>query len=42
VEDAAMRLDFNTLRTLVLASAITGAFKTDSDFDLKGLGIHTF
>lgn len=29
VEDAAMRLGFNTLRTLVLASAVTGAFKTD-------------
>lgn len=27
VEDAAMRLGFNTLRTLVLASAMTGAFR---------------
>lgn len=42
VEDAAMRLGFNTLRTLVLASAVTGAFKTDSGFDLKGFWIHTF
>lgn len=42
VEDAAMRLGFNTLRTLVLASAVTGAFKTDSGFDLKAFWIHTF
>lgn len=42
VEDAAMRLGFNTLRTLVLASAVTGAFRTDSGFDLKAFWIHTF
>ena len=42
VEDAAMRLGFNTPRTLVLASAATGAFKTDSGFDLKAFWIHTF
>jgi HD-like signal output (HDOD) protein len=42
VDDAAMRLGFDTLRTLVLASAVTGAFKTDSGFDLKGFWIHTF
>ena len=42
VEDAASRLGFNTLRTLVLASAVTGAFKTDSGFDLKGFWLHSF
>lgn len=42
VEDAAMRLGFNTLRTLVLASAVTGAFKADTGFDLKGFWIHSF
>ena len=42
VEDAAMRLGFNTLRTLVLASAVTGAFKSDTGFDLKGFWTHTF
>ncbi|WDY55992.1 HDOD domain-containing protein [Pseudomonas sp. PSKL.D1] len=35
IEDAAMRLGFNTLRTLVLASAVTGAFKSAPGFDLK-------
>ena len=42
VEDAASRLGFNTLRTLVLASAVTGAFKTDSGFNLKGFWLHSF
>ena len=42
VEDAAMRLGFNTLRTLVLASAMTGAFKVDTGFDLKGFWIRSF
>lgn len=42
VEDAANRLGFNTLRTLVLASAVTGAFKTDSGFDLKAFWQHSF
>jgi len=42
VEDAAMRLGFNTLRTLVLASAVTGAFKADSGFDLKGFWLRSF
>jgi len=42
VEDAAMRLGFNTLRTLVLASAMTGAFQADTGFDLKGFWIRSF
>ena len=42
VEDAAMRLGFNTLRTLVLASAVTGAFKAPAGFDLKGFWTHSF
>ncbi len=42
VEDAAMRLGFNTLRTLVLASAVTGAFKNDSDFDMKAFWLQSF
>lgn len=42
VEDAAMRLGFNTLRTLVLASAVTGAFQAPPGFDLKGFWIHSF
>jgi HD-like signal output (HDOD) protein len=42
IEDAAMRLGFNTLRTLVLASAVTGAFKADPSFDLKGFWLHSF
>lgn len=41
VEDAASRLGFNTLRTLVLASAVTGAFKTNSGFDLKGFWLRS-
>ncbi|NIF24844.1 HDOD domain-containing protein [Pantoea sp. Tr-811] len=35
IEDAAMRLGFNVLRTLVLASAVTGAFKSAPGFNLK-------
>lgn len=42
VEDAAMRLGFNTLRTLVLASAVTGAFQAPPGFDLKGFWTHSF
>lgn len=42
VEDAAMRLGFNTLRTLVLASAVTGAFQAPAGFDLKGFWLHSF
>jgi HD-like signal output (HDOD) protein len=42
IEDAAMRLGFNTLRTLVLASAVTGAFKAGPSFDLKGFWLKTF
>lgn len=42
VEDAAMRLGFNTLRTLVLASAVTGAFKAPPGFDLKAFWAHSF
>ncbi|WP_213881464.1 HDOD domain-containing protein [Pseudomonas sp. dw_358] len=42
IEDAALRLGFNTLRTLVLASAVTGAFKTDPSFDLKGFWLKSF
>lgn len=42
VEDAAMRLGFNTLRTLVLASAVTGAFKAGPSFDLKAFWLKSF
>lgn len=42
IEDAAMRLGFNTLRTLVLASAVTGAFKAVPNFDLKGFWLTSF
>jgi len=42
IEDAALRLGFNTLRTLVLASAVTGAFKASANFDLKGLWLKSF
>ncbi|MFK3775282.1 HDOD domain-containing protein [Pseudomonas sp. NPDC089406] len=35
IEDAAMRLGINVLRTLVLASAVTGAFKSAPGFNLK-------
>ncbi len=42
IEDAASRLGFNTLRTLVLASAVTGAFKTEAAFDLKGFWLKSF
>ncbi|WP_296261080.1 MULTISPECIES: HDOD domain-containing protein [unclassified Pseudomonas] len=42
IEDAAMRLGFNTLRTLVLASAVTGAFKAGPSFDLKGFWLKSF
>src|SRR5574343_1338129 len=37
-----MRLGFNTLRTLVMASAVTGAFKAPPRFDLKGFWLHSF
>jgi HD-like signal output (HDOD) protein len=42
VEDAASRLGFETLRTLVLASAVTGAFKSGPNFDLKSLWLKSF
>ncbi|MCF8985675.1 HDOD domain-containing protein [Pseudomonas syringae] len=42
IEDAAMRLGFNTLRTLVMASAVTGAFKAGPSFDLKGFWLKSF
>lgn len=42
IEDAAMRLGFNTLRTLVLASAVTGAFKASPSFDLKAFWLKSF
>ena len=42
IEDAALRLGFNTLRTLVLASAVTGAFKASDNFDLKGFWLKSF
>lgn len=42
IEDATMRLGFNTLRTLVLASAMTGAFKVDSGYNLKAFWTHSF
>jgi HD-like signal output (HDOD) protein len=42
IEDAAMRLGFNTLRTLVLASAVTGAFKAGPSFDLKAFWLKSF
>lgn len=42
IEDAALRLGFNTLRTLVMASAATGAFKAVPNFDLKGFWLKSF
>lgn len=42
IEDAALRLGFNTLRTLVLASAFTAALKPQSDFDLNAFWHHSF
>ncbi|APP79847.1 HDOD domain-containing protein [Xanthomonas hortorum pv. vitians] len=42
VEDAAMRLGFNTLRTLVLASAMTGAFRAGPGFDLNTFWRYSF
>ena len=33
---------FNTLRTLVLASAMTGAFKVDTGFNLKKFWLRSF
>lgn len=42
IDDAAMRVGFNTLRTLVLASAMTGAFRTNAAFDLKQFWRHSF
>ncbi len=42
VEDATTRLGINTLRTLVLASAVTGAFQSSNGFDLKGFWLHSF
>ncbi|MFF7705786.1 HDOD domain-containing protein [Pseudomonas sp. NPDC007930] len=42
IQDAASRLGFNTLRTLVLASAVTGAFKAGPSFDLKAFWMKSF
>jgi HD-like signal output (HDOD) protein len=42
IEDAAMRLGFNTLRTLVLASGVTVAFKSAANFDLKEFWADSF
>lgn len=42
IEDAAMRLGFNTLRTLVLASGLTAAFKAAANFDLKSFWTDSF
>jgi HD-like signal output (HDOD) protein len=42
IEDAAMRLGFNTMRTLVLASAVTGAFSAPASFNLKGFWLKSF
>lgn len=42
VEDAALRLGFNTLRTLILASAFTSAFKQQAGLDLKAFWHHSF
>lgn len=42
IEDAAMRLGFDTLRTLVLSSAVTGAFKAGPNFDLKAFWHKSF
>lgn len=42
VEDAASRLGFNTLRTLVLASAVTGAFKPVPGFNLRAFWLLSF
>lgn len=42
VADAALRLGFNMLRTLVLASAVTGVFRPGGIFDLKRFWRHSF
>lgn len=42
VEDASMRLGFNTLRTLVLASAIASVFPVPRSFDLAGFWRNSF
>jgi HD-like signal output (HDOD) protein len=42
IEDAAMRLGFNTMRTLVLASAVTGAFSAPASFNLKAFWLKSF
>ena len=42
IDDAAMRLGFETLRTLVLSSAVTGAFQAGPNFDLKGFWHKSF
>jgi len=42
IEDAAMRLGFNTMRTLVLASAVTGAFSAPPSFNLKAFWLKSF
>lgn len=42
IEDAALRLGFNTLRTLVLASAFAGGFKAAPGFDLQSFWYNSF
>ncbi|NII09538.1 HDOD domain-containing protein [Oleiagrimonas sp. C23AA] len=42
IEDAAMRVGFNALRTLVLASAMTSAFPSGGSIDLKQFWRHSF
>lgn len=42
VNDAVLILGFNAVRTLVLASGITGAFKAPDGFDLRGFWHNSF
>ncbi len=42
IEDAALRLGFNTLRTLVLASAFASGFKSAPGFDLQAFWYNSF
>ncbi|MCJ8170113.1 HDOD domain-containing protein [Atopomonas sediminilitoris] len=42
IGDASSRLGMNTLRTLVMASAVTGAFKTGPSFDIKAFWLQSF
>lgn len=42
VNDACSRLGMGTIRTLVMASAVTGAFKTGPSFDIKAFWLQSF